>query len=427
MRRKLYFPEVTINEWKHILEFFYTGRIRASIEEVRMLRRSSSLLGIEELSLLCEAVTEQATLQKASSYIPKPKKRKNSASESTTSKEAQQNTKNDTDKNGANIYHEKAAETREEVAMEHSYSEAKEKAAYQCCRCNKTFEYGKQLFVHERLHNQNKLTADGRKKRLSPKIVLPEDTRVQFVNAAVNLACRYCDKLFTNESSKEYHERWHTRKKPHKCPDCLMSFHFPVNRDNHRIKEHGLTQDACPCPKCTKKFATEALLTRHITKVHTLKTSPPICPYCHEGIQFETLKEHKKKCPQKKFECDYCGKILSDERSFRGHINAHMNKRPHKCPFCHLGFSFQSSRSSHKRVCAKNPDNVRKRTGPAPSEKMGVEIVSEEKRTCPMCKEVVPVGSSLAVLTTHISNNHGTWQLQCETCQETCDTLKAFW
>ena len=49
--------------------------------------------------------------------------------------------------------------------------------------------------------------------------------------------------------------------------------------------------------------------------------------------------------------CPYCGKRIMIRHHFIGHLNGHLNVKPHRCHRCSRSFAYGTSLSRHKRTC----------------------------------------------------------------------------
>ena len=53
------------------------------------------------------------------------------------------------------------------------------------------------------------------------------------------------------------------------------------------------------------------------------------------------------------YTCPYCGKRIMIRHHFIGHLNGHLNVKPHRCNRCSRSFAYGTSLSRHKRTCTK--------------------------------------------------------------------------
>ncbi|CAG9322797.1 unnamed protein product [Blepharisma stoltei] len=81
----------------------------------------------------------------------------------------------------------------------------------------------------------------------------------------------------------------------------------------------------CKAPGCSSTYASETNLKRHIEAYHT---------------------------ESKKFQCNFCMKILSSKQNLKEHTFTHSGEKPYVCkePGCGMKFRQGSQLSSHKRV-----------------------------------------------------------------------------
>ena len=95
---------------------------------------------------------------------------------------------------------------------------------------------------------------------------------------------------------------------------------------------------------------------KHFT-VHHIKDP---CELCGEMIGSSVMTvhlqfKHNINRPEKKWNCQYCGKAFRGSSNLRDHENTHTGARPHMCKNCGICFSQSGSYSNHKKSCKPKP------------------------------------------------------------------------
>ena len=52
---------------------------------------------------------------------------------------------------------------------------------------------------------------------------------------------------------------------------------------------------------------------------------------------------------ERRYKCEYCGKVFCELSRLRDHINVHTGEKPHKCKFCNTGFASFGTKAAHER------------------------------------------------------------------------------
>ena len=152
---------------------------------------------------------------------------------------------------------------------------------YKCTLCEKNFSRKSQLRAHERKHQGifpfscqkcGKAYAD---KESCRKHTKKSDERGYCAPSAASqkpkniLKCRFCQKIFPNESHRIQHERIHSGEKPYKCTVCGKRFTQSSHLESHlrtHTKERPYT-----CELCELRFSTSSSRKRHSLRVHVKK------------------------------------------------------------------------------------------------------------------------------------------------------------
>jgi uncharacterized C2H2 Zn-finger protein len=119
------------------------------------------------------------------------------------------------------------------------------------------------------------------------------------------LACKICDKSFTNSIELEHHVT-QCRGGLFVCDICDKAFGSQKSLVRHKLGHSG-THQTLSCPECGKMLATRSTLREHLR--------------WHEGLP--------------RVSCQLCGKMLASEESRRKHVKAvHEKVKPHACEHC---------------------------------------------------------------------------------------------
>ena len=65
--------------------------------------------------------------------------------------------------------------------------------------------------------------------------------------------CKYCDKMFTQSWTAEYHERTHTGGKPYICNHCGYKFSQAGSKNRHVRRAHSSAVQAHTRENTSKK------------------------------------------------------------------------------------------------------------------------------------------------------------------------------
>ena len=135
------------------------------------------------------------------------------------------------------------------------------------------------------------------------------------------------------------------------CNVCGKSLH-KASLDMHMRRAHtnGPPEKKYNCEICGKAFGYEDALKRHIRKTHGEKTP---CPEC--GKKVRRLKLHIRDVhtpdQEKKLKCQDCGKGFDDTRRLDQHrMNVHLKLKPYNCRYgCDIAYNDTSNRNQHEK------------------------------------------------------------------------------
>ncbi|XP_063152290.1 zinc finger and SCAN domain-containing protein 22-like [Candoia aspera] len=215
------------------------------------------------------------------------------------------------------------------------------------CHCGKSFRWGSNFRVHERIHTGEKpykCTECGASFRKSAQLKAHEGIHT----GEVPFRCSMCQKTFTSGSNLIVHERIHTGEKPYRCASCGKSFRQKGTLTTHEKIHMG--EKPFKCLTCGKNFRQKGTLTTH-EKIH-LGEKPYKCPRC--GKNFRTsadLRVHERiHTGVKPYWCSVCLKSFTDGSNLITHERIHTGVKPYRCARCGKSFCQKSGLMTHERV-----------------------------------------------------------------------------
>ena len=113
--------------------------------------------------------------------------------------------------------------------------------------------------------------------------------------------------------SPAHHMRLHSGEKPHRCPQCDMTFSRKDMFSRHEQKVHI---KSLKCGRCNQCFALKSLFIRHM-RTHT---------------------------GERAYHCEVCGKLLN---SLQCHMAVHSKERPYSCSQCEKTYKTKGDLRKH--------------------------------------------------------------------------------
>lgn len=132
--------------------------------------------------------------------------------------------------------------------------------------------------------------------------------------------CKQCTKIFQDRDLFEKHVKRHRYDPPRKCDQCDLEFQTPFRYEQH-LKQHQSKEKICHL--CGKICTNNRTFKRHML-FHN---------------------------PKKWYKCDFedCPKSFKQINHLKNHINTHTGARPHLCSDCGIGFTQSYALSLHMK------------------------------------------------------------------------------
>ncbi|XP_059612215.1 gastrula zinc finger protein XlCGF57.1-like [Phlebotomus argentipes] len=197
-------------------------------------------------------------------------------------------------------------------------------------------------------------------------------------------------------------------KQKHKCLVCGKDFDTARHLQWHRAEHPNLrlkpSADAfvCEVENCGKVFAKQKLLQSHVKRHNPDKKFQ--CEICgkrfsekgHRNTHVMFVhKQEEEKMQGRKRTCDQCGKVFWRKDYFMRHMSTHSDARDFKCPQCSMAFKLKLTLKAHMK-------NHRQ----------------DSPLSCDLCGKGFKQGFRL---TAHLSSHQ---RLTCQYCGEKCSTWR---
>lgn len=213
--------------------------------------------------------------------------------------------------------------------------------------------------------------------------------------------CNLCDKDFSNRGSLQRHILGvHEQIRAFTCDICRKSFaqktHLQVHEATHIGQQHK-------CSKCPASYRSRRFLLRH-EQYHL----PP--EERNEKLIF--VHKHsvnpKNKPNNKKYVCEYCGKISNNQPTYIIHLRIHKNERPYQCWVCEKAFRSNGLRRKHMKIHTGEKPHKCDICGKCFREKVHLTTHSvthkqERNHVCPICSQAFKLKS---ILNSHMKCRH---------------------
>ncbi|XP_077283337.1 uncharacterized protein LOC143909293 [Arctopsyche grandis] len=155
--------------------------------------------------------------------------------------------------------------------------------------------------------------------------------------------CGVCKDTITD---KDQHKLLHLNDKNFKCDVCDKWFFYKHQLNAHQRSHVGMKKFSCDM--CGRKCESASKVRKHIRAVH-LKIKTHQCSACGKLLTDQQsykdhMKIHSDYCP---YICDYCSRGFKHRNSIIGHIRTHTGEKPYKCEICARAFISTGILKSH--------------------------------------------------------------------------------
>nr|XP_002126914.1 zinc finger protein Xfin [Ciona intestinalis] len=252
-----------------------------------------------------------------------------------------------------------------------------------CQYCDRPFEEEALKLAHEAVHTDINTARQGKGKGL--------------------LGCKFCSKLFVDQSKLGRHLRIHTEERPFVCQTCNKAF-FRMDHLQRHEKMHTIEGAADvdleqwnQCHICEDEFETIEELDVH-SSIHSVeKADGRVDSLIHL--------------------CSFCDEYFTDMNDLQAHVDQQHPKCPQlfKCSFCPSSFTHLSAQLDHQCYCDENPSPISLVNG---SKKTDVDVI-DFLNTHSVCKSCGLRFESKQELTKHEFEIHQLGEFSCKTCELT--------
>ncbi|XP_008551241.1 zinc finger and BTB domain-containing protein 17 isoform X1 [Microplitis demolitor] len=220
--------------------------------------------------------------------------------------------------------------------------------ALKCEICQKSFKTQFQLLRHNRLKHARE-----------------EDITTR------NFPCDLCPKRFPDQNSLAKHRKTHTGDRPFQCLECQETFPTAPALRRH-MSSHNPESKPLPCIYCGRRFLDKPALQVHeASHLAAEQQRGHTCDICNKSFMTPTdLMVHKKNHdPDKKFDCEVCGREFNRLNNLQRHMMVHQQVREKaaqgqsqeilSCDVCGITYKFMSSLTRHMVTSHMNPEKLR--------------------------------------------------------------------
>ena len=250
---------------------------------------------------------------------------------------------------------------------------------------------------------------------------LDEKEKIDF-EAEGTAICNQCGKAFLNRKYlishiSEEHSTGHI-----KCASCIHTFKTMPELEKHFEANHS-NVNILKCKLCNEGFQNYHKLARHKEVVHKIFPKMNRASKCNDCLMpfntFPTQELHDENCQtlQQKI-CDSCGQQFEDLAELKQHRNqTHITM--FECEFCKKPFSYEKTLNQHMKKFHSTEYENAKNMKEAELAKPDQELNTESSN----CNQCGISFETNRLLINHISEEHSGNCLKCAGCDQTFKTL----
>ena len=133
---------------------------------------------------------------------------------------------------------------------------------------------------------------------------------------------------YSDQNTLARHRKTHIGDRPFGCLECGKSFPTSTALRRH-LTQHNPQSRPLPCIYCGRRFLEKAALTKHEQSHLAGDQRTHTCDICHKSfLQAADLNVHKKNHdPNKKFDCEVCGREFNRLNNLQRHMMVHKQVR----------------------------------------------------------------------------------------------------
>lgn len=232
---------------------------------------------------------------------------------------------------------------------------------YSCSKCERMYSDQSALENHEKSHlGKPTLKCNHCGKKFYSKDFLEKHIQNAHIYRPRNrnrlLQCNVCGKTCENRSHLFSHMRGH-KSTVHLCEVCgkVVSLNaYPAHKRSHLNTD---SEEVFQCDCCQKKFNNKISLRTHKNSYHgPLKYTCEVC-----GKQFTTMalmKHHQHVHSGKRDHvCPVCGRAFTLKITLKSHMRIHTGEMPYKCDHCGRQFTWKTTYRNHISSCKTDKNN----------------------------------------------------------------------